>query len=346
MTPQEAYKKVFEIHRSSISKEYFRYQDFIKLSEHKEEIDELKKIIIQDAFYASEFAFQCGERWIEAEEIIRKDPKILSHYFSVFVRQGFNGRWKEAEADILKGNANSVFNYYHIALHQFSHAFPDNVWKEAEPVFASKMSIFHQYVLMTKKPNKTYEEKILNNSSLRFNPKYIYDYSSKVLKSRWKEAEHIILQYTDYAAKYCTKFKLPVPEEIQNQIIAAVGTYTFAFTTVNSGSSITIAEVNKELQPFNNSSENLADAAAANLAVTTSYFSTVTTTTATLADGVAGQVKVFAMYEESGTMTITVVSPAWGGAGTITFDTVAQACTLQYVNGVWFCIGNNGAVFA
>ena len=128
--------------------------------------------------------------------------------------------------------------------------------------------------------------------------------------------------------------------------VAAVGTYTFAFTTVNSGSSITIAEVNKELQPFNNSSENLADAAAANLAVTTSYFSTVTTTTATLADGVAGQVKVFAMYEESGTMTITVVSPAWGGAGTITFDTVAQACTLQYVNGVWFCIGNNGAVFA
>ena len=127
---------------------------------------------------------------------------------------------------------------------------------------------------------------------------------------------------------------------------AAVGTYAFTFSTVNGGSSITIAEVNKELQPFNNSSENLADAAAANLAVTTSYFSTVTTTTATLADGVAGQVKVFAMYEESGTMTITVVSPAWGGAGTITFDTVAQACTLQYVNGVWFCIGNNGAVFA
>ena len=127
---------------------------------------------------------------------------------------------------------------------------------------------------------------------------------------------------------------------------AATGVYSFNFTTSNGGSSISIVDVNKEIQPFNNSSEQLNNTAAANLAVTTSWFSTVTTTTATLAAGAEGQIKVFAMYQESGTMTITVSNPAWGGAGTITFNTVGKACTLQYINSKWFCIGNNGAVFA
>jgi hypothetical protein len=68
--------------------------------------------------------------------------------------------------------------------------------------------------------------------------------------------------------------------------------------------------------------------------------------TATLEPGVEGQVKTFAMYAGSQGLIITVSSPAWTGAGTITFDTVGQACTLQYINGKWFCIGNNGAVFA
>ena len=52
------------------------------------------------------------------------------------------------------------------------------------------------------------------------------------------------------------------------------------------------------------------------------------------------------MYADVGDMVITVSSPAWGGAGTITFSAVGQACTLQYINGKWFCIGNNGAAFA
>jgi hypothetical protein len=106
-----------------------------------------------------------------------------------------------------------------------------------------------------------------------------------------------------------------------------------------------VTEVNKQIQPFNNSSEDLNDTAAANLTLTTSFFSTVTNETATLAAGVNGQIKIFAMLEESGTMTITVTNAGWGGT-TITFNAVGQACTLQYINGKWFCIGNNGAVFA
>ena len=95
-----------------------------------------------------------------------------------------------------------------------------------------------------------------------------------------------------------------------------------------------------------NGSEDLADAAAANLLVTASYFTTIAAETATLAAGTAGQIKTFMMAGDGGDMVITVTNPAWGGAGTMTFDTVGQGCTLQYINNKWFCIGNNGVTFA
>lgn len=127
---------------------------------------------------------------------------------------------------------------------------------------------------------------------------------------------------------------------------SATGVYSFQFVTSNGGTTVTITEVNKQIQPFNNSSENLTDTSAANLSLTTSYFSTVTASTATLAAGVNGQIKTFVMYSESGNMVITVTNPGWGGSGTITFNATGEACTLQYVNAKWFCIGNNGATFA
>jgi hypothetical protein len=127
---------------------------------------------------------------------------------------------------------------------------------------------------------------------------------------------------------------------------AATGTYSFRFVTNNGGATVIITDVNKQIQPFNNSSENLTNASAANLALTTSYFSTVSSETATLAAGVEGQIKTFIMYEQSGNMVITVANAGWGGAGTITFNATGEACTLQYINGKWFCIGNNGAAFA
>jgi hypothetical protein len=67
-----------------------------------------------------------------------------------------------------------------------------------------------------------------------------------------------------------------------------------------------------------------------------------------LAAGANGQIKTFAMYEQSGNMVITVTNAGWktSGTGTITFNAIGQSCTLQYVNAKWFCIGNNGAAFA
>jgi hypothetical protein len=127
---------------------------------------------------------------------------------------------------------------------------------------------------------------------------------------------------------------------------ASTGTYSFTFSTNNGGTTISVVEVNKQLQPFNNSSEDLSTTAAASLALTTSFFSTVSSEVATLGAGVSGQIKTFVMFEESGNMVITVTNPGWGGAGTITFNATGEGCILQYVNGKWFCIGNNGATFA
>lgn len=95
-------------------------------------------------------------------------------------------------------------------------------------------------------------------------------------------------------------------------------------------------------------SEDLAPSAAANLLVTASYFTTSAAETATLAAGDEGQIKTFMMQADGGDMVITVTNAGWktSGTGTMTFDTIGDSCTLQYIASKWFCIGNNGVVFA
>lgn len=134
----------------------------------------------------------------------------------------------------------------------------------------------------------------------------------------------------------------------QTLSFASTGKYRFTFGTYQNGSSVTVTETNSTLKPFNNSSEDLAPSTAASLAKTTSYFSTAGAETATLAAGVEGQIKVFAMKADSGDMVITVTNAGWksSGTGTITFNDIGDACTLQYVSSKWFCIGNNGCSFA
>ena len=97
-----------------------------------------------------------------------------------------------------------------------------------------------------------------------------------------------------------------------------------------------------------NSSEDLADAAAANLQVTASYFSTASAETSTLAAGTTGLIKTFMMVGDGGDMVLTVTNAGWksSGTGTITFNDIGDGCTLQYINSKWFCIGNNGVAFA
>jgi hypothetical protein len=132
---------------------------------------------------------------------------------------------------------------------------------------------------------------------------------------------------------------------------AETGTYEFQFDTDDNGSTIYVSELTRPRNRYTNpllltGSEDLANAGAASLTKTASYFSTAAAETATLAAGTDGQIKTFAMVATSGNMVITVANPAWGGAGTITFSAVGQACTLQYINNKWFAIGNNGCAFA
>ena len=95
-------------------------------------------------------------------------------------------------------------------------------------------------------------------------------------------------------------------------------------------------------------SEDLSSGASANLLITASHFTTTAPETATLAAGAEGQIKTFMMKGDGGDMVITVSNAGWksSGTGTMTFDTIGQGCTLQYISGKWFCIGNNGVIFA
>jgi hypothetical protein len=134
---------------------------------------------------------------------------------------------------------------------------------------------------------------------------------------------------------------------------AETGTYEFQFDTDDNGSTIYVSELTRPRNRYTNplfltGSEDLANAGAASLTKTVSYFSTAAAETATLAAGTDGQIKTFAMVATSGDMVITVTNAGWksSGTGTITFDTIGDACTLQYINSKWFVTGNNGCTFA
>lgn len=129
---------------------------------------------------------------------------------------------------------------------------------------------------------------------------------------------------------------------------AQTGYYNFTFSTTDGGTTIIVKQNNVQLQPFNNTQEDVAASAAISLATAISYFTTAGAETATLADGVEGQIKTLICKGYVGNMVITVASAGWnsGGSGTITFNAVGDACTLQYVQGSWFCIGNNSVTLA
>lgn len=62
-----------------------------------------------------------------------------------------------------------------------------------------------------------------------------------------------------------------------------------------------------------------------------------------------GLIKVLVFQADGGgDMVTTVANAGWksSGSGTITFDTIGDACTLVYSGEKWFVSGNNGCVFA
>lgn len=131
------------------------------------------------------------------------------------------------------------------------------------------------------------------------------------------------------------------------------GTYEFGFRTDDGGTSIYLDDLTRPRNLWTRplrltGSEDIANGAAASLGTSITYFATSGAETATLAAGADGQIKVLAMTADSGDMVITVTNAGWktSGTGTITFNDIGDACTLQYFNSKWYCIGNNGCVFA
>jgi len=128
---------------------------------------------------------------------------------------------------------------------------------------------------------------------------------------------------------------------------ASAGVYTFTFTTSDNGTTITINQTNEVLTPFNNSKAPYTTGNIS-LLTTTTYFTAGGTTT--LNDGVEGQIKVLTQTANA-SMVVTAVNAGWkaavpGTAGNITLASMGSGCTLQYTNSLWYCIGNNGVVFA
>lgn len=129
---------------------------------------------------------------------------------------------------------------------------------------------------------------------------------------------------------------------------ASTGIYLFTFTSSDQGNTIAITDNNTLLREFNSSSEELVAGSAASLAVCSSYVSTTAPTTTTLASGVEGQVKTFAMYDAAGgALVVTVSNAGWsgGGTGTVTLTATGATATLKVINGRWFGIAANGASF-
>jgi hypothetical protein len=134
------------------------------------------------------------------------------------------------------------------------------------------------------------------------------------------------------------------------------GTYEFEFETDNQGASFIILDQSRNVDPMYLPSAQLdaATGSAISLTTTTTTFQTTAPETSTLANGGAGQIKILVMADNDddgssmNTMTVTVASAGWNGgsSGTITFEDRGDACTLIFLGGAWWCVGNNSAVFA
>jgi hypothetical protein len=132
-----------------------------------------------------------------------------------------------------------------------------------------------------------------------------------------------------------------------------VGTYTYDFTTSDGGTTISVFDSSQNQDPvYLPSTQNLGTGSgslgAINLTTTATYFATSGgSATATLAAGYNGQIKTIMMAADAGDMVVTVTNAGWqsSGTGTITFNDIGDAVTLQYINSKWYAIGNNGCVF-
>jgi hypothetical protein len=94
--------------------------------------------------------------------------------------------------------------------------------------------------------------------------------------------------------------------------------------------------------------QSLSGAGAVNTTdLTTAFTSTATGNALTLANGVAGQLKMIVYVAEAAGGDTGILTPTNLGAGsTITFNAVGNSCLLQFIGTDWWVVSLNGAVVA
>jgi hypothetical protein len=138
----------------------------------------------------------------------------------------------------------------------------------------------------------------------------------------------------------------PVGPGVANPFYTAAyaTTVSFVFSSTTAG----LIEIGLDVASPTNFAANggtqsiVVSGTAVSLIRTATSFALTTPGTATLGIGMNGQFKT--LVNTNGVdVIITVATPGWGGAGTVTLENRGTGCTLQYINGAWWCIGNNGA---
>ena len=128
------------------------------------------------------------------------------------------------------------------------------------------------------------------------------------------------------------------------------GTYTYDFTTSDGGSTITIFDLSRNMDPIylpsNQSTTGLFGVVS--LDTTATYIDASIPGSGTLAAGTDGQIKTIMLAIAGNSYTVTVTNAGWKSSGTggITLTAIGQAVTLQYINSKWYAIGNNGCSFS
>ena len=130
------------------------------------------------------------------------------------------------------------------------------------------------------------------------------------------------------------------------------GTYEFEFETNDGGSTITIIDQNRNLDPiFLPSFETFAANGNVSLTVTNTVITSSNNLTGNLltSSAAAGQIKTLIYGNASaGNCLINVVDAGWqaSGNGVANLSATGSAATFQYINSKWYCIGNNGVTFS
>lgn len=88
----------------------------------------------------------------------------------------------------------------------------------------------------------------------------------------------------------------------------------------------------------------LSGAGAVGLTTLTTKWTTTAADAGTLADGTEGQIKIIVMVADGGDGTLTPAN--FGNGTTITFNDAGDSVMLQFLDGEWWIVSNNGCTVA